>query len=167
MGIFERKHTHREDAPHEEVKQRKADLILFGLGRFGTGIAEEVRRRQHRVMGIDFDPELVRRLEGQGYQSRYGDAEDPEFLLSLPLDGVDWVLSSVREKDINMALLHGLKHAGYKGRIAVTAHSAIEAEQLKAAGADRVLVPYSDAAAEAVDKIYGEDNREKLTKRIR
>jgi len=29
-------------------------------------------------------------------------------------------------------------------------------EQLKDAGADRVLMPYADAAAEAVDKLFGQ-----------
>ena len=59
------------------------------------------------MLGVDFDPELTHRQEELGYPVRYGDAEDPEFLASLPLGQVSWVLSSVREMPVNRALLHG------------------------------------------------------------
>ena len=70
---------------------------------------------------------------------------------------MQWVLSSVREVPVNLALLHGLHNSGYKGRVAVTAHTAPSAEQLKQAGADQVLIPYADAAAEAIDMLLDRD----------
>ncbi|MEH6823579.1 MAG: cation:proton antiporter family protein [Motiliproteus sp.] len=155
LGVFERKRPHREDARDLTADESGADVILFGLGLFGAGIARELRQQGHKVLGVDFDPELVRRQEGNGYAVRYGDAEDPEFLATLPLGQTQWVLSSVREKPINLTLLHGLRDHGYKGRVAVTAHNLADAEQLKQAGADRVLIPYADAAAEAVDNLFG------------
>ncbi|MCF6211472.1 MAG: cation:proton antiporter [Gammaproteobacteria bacterium] len=155
LGVFERQRAYREEAQDQDMDQNRVDVILFGLGRFGTRIARELRLRGYRVLGVDFDPNLVRRQEGHGYVVRYGDAEDPEFLASLPLGRVRWVLSSLRETPVNLALLHGLRDFGYKGRVAVTAHATAEAEQLKQAGADRVLVPYADAAAEAVDNLFG------------
>lgn len=156
LGLFERKQAHREDAHHSQRQEREIDVILFGLGRYGAGIAGEVRRRGHRVLGVDFDPELVRRLARDGYAARYGDAEDPEFLATLPFTKVRWVLSSVRDKDINLALLHGLGNIGYGGEVALTAHSSADAAQLQQAGANRVFIPYTDAAVEAVDKLFGE-----------
>ena len=47
--------------------------ILVGLGRFGSGLARELRQRGHRVLGVDFDPDLVRRQGGLDYPVRYGD----------------------------------------------------------------------------------------------
>ncbi|HHL45227.1 MAG TPA: sodium:proton exchanger, partial [Gammaproteobacteria bacterium] len=155
LGLFERRRAHREGGQVREPEQSGYDVVLFGLGRFGAGIARELRQRGHRVLGVDFDPDLVRRLEGQGYEVRYGDAEDPEFLATLPLAQVRWVLSSLREMPVNLALLHGLRDFGYKGCVAVTAHTAADAELLKQAGTDRVLIPYADAAAEAVDNLFG------------
>ncbi len=155
LGLFERRRAHREGGQVREPEQSGYDVVLFGLGRFGAGIARELRQRGHRVLGVDFDPDLVRRLEGQGYEVRYGDAEDPEFLATLPLAQVRWVLSSLREMPVNLALLHGLRDFGYKGCVAVTAHTVADAELLKQAGTDRVLIPYADAAAEAVDNLFG------------
>ncbi|HEB87115.1 MAG TPA: sodium:proton exchanger [Gammaproteobacteria bacterium] len=158
LGVFERKRAYREEA-QELSDESRVDVILFGMGRFGAGIARELRQRGHQVLGVDFDPDLVRRQEGNGYAIRYGDAEDPEFLVTLPLAQVRWVLSSVRGKDINLALLHGLRQHEYKGRVAVTAHTTSDAEQLRQAGADRVLIPYADAAVEAVDNLFGVSDR--------
>ena len=160
LGVFERKRAHREEVPDLTTEESRVDVILFGLGRFGSGIARELRQRGHRVLGVDFDPELVRRQQGDGYAVRYGDAEDPEFLATLPLGQVRWVLSSVREMPVNLVLLHGLRDYGYKGRVAVTAHTTPDAGKLRQAGADRVLIPYAEAAAEAVDNLFGADVHE-------
>ncbi|VAX05276.1 Glutathione-regulated potassium-efflux system protein KefB [hydrothermal vent metagenome] len=155
LGLFERKRAYREEAQDWNTEQGRVDVILFGLGRFGTGIARELRQRGYRVLGVDFDPDLVRRQERCGFAVCYGDAEGPEFLATLPLGQVRWVLSSLREMPVNLALLHGLRDFGYKGRVAVTAHTTSDAEQLQQAGADRVLIPYTDAATEAVDNLFG------------
>ncbi len=154
LGVFERKQPWREEGQAGNGGEDGCDVILFGLGRFGAGIARELRQRGYRVLGVDFDPGLVRRFEELSYAVRYGDAENPEFLATLPIDTADWILSSVRETGVNLALLHGLRDLGYQGRVAVTAHSALDAEKLEQAGADRVLIPYADAAAEAVDSLF-------------
>ncbi len=159
LDLFERKQAYREEAQDRNTQENGYDVILFGLGRFGTRIARELRQRGHRVLGVDFDPDLVRRQEGHGYAVRYGDAEDPEFLTTLPLRQVRWVLSSLREMSVNLALLHGLRDHGYRGQVAVTAHSFQNIRQLKDAGADRVLIPYADAAAEAVDNLFGASDK--------
>ncbi|NOQ80822.1 MAG: sodium:proton exchanger [Gammaproteobacteria bacterium] len=154
LGMFERKRAYREETRALSAEESGVDVILFGMGRFGSGIASELRQRGHRVLGVDFDPVLVRQQDGNIYAVRYGDAEDPEFLASLPLGQVGWVLCSVREMPVNLALLHALHEYGYKGKVAVTAHSTSNAEQLKHAGADRVLIPYADAAAKVVDTLF-------------
>ena len=155
LGLFECKRAYREQSKELVVKQNEVDVILFGMGRFGSGIAGELRQRGHRVLGVNFDPVLVQQLGDDGYLVRYGDAEDSEFLASLPLGTVRQAVSSVREMSVNLVLLQGLHQCNYKGKVVVTAHSRSNAEQLKQAGADRVLIPYADAAVEAVDTLFG------------
>ena len=162
LGVFERKRAHREETQEQNMETAGFDVILFGLGRFGAGIARELQKRGYRVLGVDFDPELLHQQEELGYVVRFGDAEDTEFLATLPLGQVNWVLSSVREKEINLALLHGLHDFDYKGCVAVTAHSISDAGQLKQAGADQVLIPYADAATEAVDNLFGVNSNQQI-----
>lgn len=64
------------------------DVILFGLGRFGSAVARILTERGIRVLAVDSDPDRVRTRAGQGFELRYGDAEDPEFVGSLPLGRV-------------------------------------------------------------------------------
>ncbi len=162
LGLFERRRAWRESQGGSEGEEGY-DVIVFGLGRFGAGIARELCKRGHKVLGIDFDPDLLHRHQGLGLSARYGDAEDPEFLATLPLKGARWVVSSLREPSVNLALLRALQDLDYPGRVAVTAHTRTEAEQFEQAGTDRVLIPYADAAAEAVDALFGIDKPSLIT----
>jgi hypothetical protein len=153
---FERQSPSRERDEAAAIGDDPIDFVLFGVGRYGGGIAQALRGRGRRVVGIDYNPELVRTGDAMGYPVLYGDAEDPEFVASLPLGRVQWVVSTARERHVNQSLIHSLRGVGYAGRIAVTAHGPREAAWLERAGADVVLVPYADAAREAADRILGQ-----------
>ncbi|HEY5602817.1 MAG TPA: cation:proton antiporter family protein [Gammaproteobacteria bacterium] len=153
LGIFERKVAHRE-SNDTELNTGNVDILLFGLGRFGAAIARNLRERGCRILAIDFDPEAVRHHVNDGYAARYGDAEDPEFIASLPLDRVTWVVSTLRDNSLNRALLHALKHQGYKGKVAVSASNRRDAARFEAEGIEMVLIPYIDAAKEAADRLF-------------
>lgn len=60
-------------------------------------------------------------------------------------------MSTVRERHVSQALIHTLRSLGYTGRIAVTTHGPAEVARLEQAHADLVLVPYVNAAREAVE----------------
>jgi Trk K+ transport system NAD-binding subunit len=125
--------------------------VLFGLGRFGEGIATGLRERDVRVLGVDFDPLALTRWAEGGIEVFYGDAEDPELAGILPLPESGWVVSTMRRVDANLALLAALDRHGYEGKRAVAAHSRLDAERLKEAGADEVFLPYVSAAKEVVE----------------
>jgi Kef-type K+ transport system membrane component KefB len=154
LGWFERKVAHREmDNP---IDDSRVDVLLFGLGRFGSTLANILRERGCRLLAIDFDPAVVRLHEREGYSARYGDAEDPEFIATLPLERATWVVSTLRDRSLNRALLQGLRQQGFRGRVAVSSSSRHEADEFRRNGADLVLVPYADAAKEAADKLFRE-----------
>ena len=155
LNLFQRKVPYRERDGETASGKISADVILFGLGRFGNRILAELQQRGHRVLCVDFDPDLLRKNGGSESMMRYGDAEDPEFLQSLPLSKAKLILSTIPDLTVNLALLHGLRETGYGGRVAVTSHSAASGEKLKQAGADQILIPYADAATEAADKLFG------------
>lgn len=87
----------------------------------------------------------------------FGDAEDPVFITTLSLGRVHWVVSTARERHVNLALIHSLRSLGYSGRIAITAQAPDDAARLEQAGAGLILVPFADAAREAADRIMGQD----------
>jgi len=48
-----------------------------------------------------------------------------------------------------------LRHLGYSGQIAVTAHSSDDVAKLEAMGTSFVMTPFPDAAREAADSLLG------------
>jgi Kef-type K+ transport system membrane component KefB len=159
LGIFERRHPEAEDAGTSGTEHAH-DVILFGLGRYGLGIASALRDSGIRVLGVDFSPEAVRHAQAQGFDVVFGDAIDPEFLGHLPLARAEWLVMAVPEHDTGLthddprhALLKGVRDLGFNGKIAVAAHRDATATMLKAERADLVLMPYRDAAFAAARMI--------------
>ncbi|MEW6332549.1 MAG: cation:proton antiporter family protein [Pseudomonadota bacterium] len=149
LGAFERRVPYRELALENGAPPPAADVILFGLGRYGDNLARELRHRGASVFGADFDPQAIRAWREAGQPAQYGDAEDPEFPGTLPLAQARWVVCTVPSRDVGLALLHALRTHGFRGRIALTAHSEVDAALLREKGADIVLLPFTDAAGEA------------------
>ncbi|QKT04498.1 cation:proton antiporter [Ectothiorhodospiraceae bacterium 2226] len=153
LRVFERKVPYREQGKDTTAPTDVVDVIVFGLGRYGGRLASELQARGLRVLGVDFDPQAVQEWNAQGQTARYGDAEDPEFPATLPLGSARWVVSTLPDRDVNLALLDSLRSHGFPGRLGVAAHGEAAAEALRLAGADRVFMPYRDAAERAAAEL--------------
>ncbi len=152
LKIFERPVPFRE-IEDSLAEPARVDVIVLGLGRYGGTIVDGLKAKGLTVLGVDFDPQALRGAKARGIPIQYGDAEDPEFTGSLPLSSADVVVSTVPSLDINKAIVHGLQAARFKGRFVATAHDESEIELLKAAGAYHVLMPFMDAAEQAVETV--------------
>ena len=164
LRVFDRRiaATPREDAP--SIAQGH-DVILFGMGRYGLGIASALREAGLNVLGVDFSPEAIRQAREGGYDVIFGDATDPEFLAHLPLGAAKWLVLAVPEHETGLthddprrALLRAVRDLGYRGRIAVAAHHEQTAAELSQAEADIVMMPYRDAAAAAARMILSAES---------
>lgn len=130
------------------------DVVLYGLGRYGSMVASELCAAEVRFTAVESDPERVdawKDRAGATMAVVFGDAEDPEFVHALHLDEAGWVVSTIADVDIDVALLKALRASAFSGRIALTAHSRDEEARLVAAGADAVLLPFTDAANHVLD----------------
>ena len=169
LGPFERRVPYREDREGAVGKWQRFDVVLFGLGRYGSAIARRLRQHGLKVLGVDFNPEVVRTWDEPGMQAVYGDATDPEFIGSLPLSGAQWAVSAVPEhqtglthEDPRIALTQALRFHGFRGRIAVAAPRAVEVDRLREAGVDLVFLPFQDAADQAVALMLGGEATERV-----
>ena len=149
-SIKSRLHFGEERRPDsEKAAPFLFDTIVFGLGRYGRNLVQELQRHGHSVLCVDFDPERVRFWRQRGLATIYGDLEDMELFHALPLDDVRWVVSTIPGRDKCLVLLHALQQNGFVGVTALTADTMQHREYLLAAGADVVLLPFRDAATEA------------------
>jgi Kef-type K+ transport system membrane component KefB len=138
-----------------EDDDRDIDVILYGLGRFGSGIARGLIAAAKRVIAVDLDPQVASKWADQPITTVYGDAEDLDFLETLPLRKSTWVICTIPDVDTALTLLHGLERHSYPGRTAVVALDDVAARRLSAAGPDVILRPFVDAAASALDLVLG------------
>ncbi len=159
LGLFERKIPHREQAidEHFDEQAHGYDVILFGLGRYGQIIARHLQEKGFRLLAVDFNPQEVRRWNRQGHRAIYGDACDPAFIGTLPLQHVKWVISAMPQHDIGLThedprltLIDSLRANDYTRGIAVSTQHPHDRDILKARGADLVFLPFHDAATQAV-----------------
>lgn len=153
LKIFERRNPYREASSNTAVETTVADAILVGLGNYGSGLAERLLERKMKIIGVDFDPQALERWRARGISVFYGDIADPDMYEQLPINHVRWVVSTVRSKDVNLALLHLMRHRGYDVKVALTAANQGETALYRQAGAHVVLRPFTDAAEQAADAL--------------
>ena len=131
----------------------KVDVVLLGLGRYGSAIVRQLLAHELSILGIDFDPQALRLAAAKGLPVQYGDSEDPEFTASLPLSSATVVVSTLPSLESNAAIRHGLESAGFRGHFIATAHDEAEVVKLELIGANRTLLPFLDAAERAAELI--------------
>jgi hypothetical protein len=166
LGIFERRTARAEGADADSaVTKRPHDFIVFGLGRYGCRIGNGLKARGYSVLGVDFDPEALVHWRAMGMEAAYGDATDPEFVAHLDLSRVRAVVSAVprergplSEADPQLALLHGLQSANYRGKVFLSVQKAAEVDELLQKGASVILQPFDDAADYAVRQLTRDDD---------
>lgn len=161
LNIFERRKPYREEALEDQhAGKQPYDVILFGLGRYGKAIAHYLEKEGFSLMAVDFNPDEVRRWRNQGHRVMYGDASDSVFVSDLPLNGVKWVVSAMPQHDLGvthedprLSLIEGLKQQHYTGGIAVSTQQLHDQKVLKEKGATLILLPFHDAAEQAVERM--------------
>ncbi|RPH65754.1 MAG: sodium:proton exchanger, partial [Burkholderiales bacterium] len=147
LSIFERSVPFRERQYEEAATKHEAPaVIVYGLGRYGSRLVSRLEGHGVRVLGVDFDPEVVRGMHSSGRDTAFGDAEDPEFPLVLPLRTCRWVVSTLDQADVNAILLRSLRRAGFAGEFAAVTHRPQEADVLRRGGVTLLLTPFADAA---------------------
>lgn len=152
LRMFERRHPFREDGG-ESAGAAAPDALVIGLGRYGRRLAQKLQEEGFCVLGVDFDPEMADPRAANGVEVRFGDAQDPEFLDTLPLARTPWVVSTLPDLASNQLLLHALTERGYGGDLAIVARDDAAGAALKSAGAPIVLYPVRNAVDYAVEHL--------------
>jgi len=154
LHVFERRDPWREAAADGQGGHDGApQVVVLGLGRYGSRLAQKLHDDGLRVLGVDFDPETVDTLRGRGPDLRFGDSQDADFLESLPLEQAAWIISTLPDLHSNRQLLRALAHRQLAGEVAVVARDDMQGAALKRAGAPVVLYPVRNAVDYVAEQI--------------
>jgi Kef-type K+ transport system membrane component KefB len=154
LSIFER----RDLLEMPAGDHTPTDVIVYGYGRFGQRLVEQLATNGHQVLVVDWDPHTDVEIDDPTLAARvtkrFGDADDPEFPASLPIDSARWIVSTIPRVDTNKVLANSLRRWGATAQLAVTAHTAIDEQRLEPEIADGsidlVLRPFDAAAGAAL-----------------
>lgn len=151
--LLEGRRPYREALANSRDSDSRKDVLLVGLGNYGSALAEYLLSRGFTVLGLDFDPAALAKWRAKDLPVHYGDMTDPELLTELPFQTPGWIVSTIRSVDFGLALIRQLRQRAFAGQIAVTAATEADAEILRQAGATVVLRPSADAAEQAADAL--------------
>lgn len=140
LSIFEKRG--RKVDEHKYHKDEGHDIILLGYNRIGLDIMESLKKIKKKFLIIDYDPEIITQLSKEGYDCRYGDANDSELLDELNFSRAKMVISTIPLIDTNLLIINKVKESNNGAIIAVVSHKIEEAEGLYKAGATYVIMPH-------------------------
>jgi Kef-type K+ transport system membrane component KefB/voltage-gated potassium channel Kch len=143
--------TRAKEATHK-------DIAILGFFRVASAFIQELEdggiNIKDRIVVVDFNPNVLRRLPRHGIKVVYGDISNMETLHHAGIEDAKVVLSTVSDEILvgtsNFKLIDLIKKTAPRARIVVTAESPSRALALYNAGADYVYLPNQLAAQHLV-----------------
>ena len=142
---FQTKARHPDD---ELIDPGNATIMIFGMGRVGTGAYEAMQQRYgDTVLGVDVDAVTVREQVEAGRNVILGDATDPDFYARGRPEKIRLVMLAMSNHTQNMLAAKQLASLGYSGLVAATAQFADELVALEKEGVHAAFNFYAEAGA--------------------
>ena len=143
-----------ESAPTDELAAPPKDIALLGFFRVASAFIREIEDTavdlKDKIVVVDFNPQVLRRLPQHGIKVVYGDISNPETLHHAGISEAKIVISTISDEILvgtnNLKLIDQMKKIAPEARIIVTAESPSRALILYDAGADYVCLPNQLAA---------------------
>ena len=137
LKIFEKKKTYELGV--DEAENYFREIVLIGVHRTGQNIAFSLDKE--KILIIDFDPEIVKKMKKLGFLVLYGDISDKDIFDLAKIDQAKLIISTSPDLDVNLSILEELKIKNSQIKIVLRAETEKEAIILYKHGADYVLLP--------------------------
>ncbi len=136
-----------------------AEILIFGMGQLGTSTYDHLAEiHRQKVLGLDYDDEIVQKHSLQGRKVIKDDATDLEFWemvneMQKEKQQVKMVVLCLEDHKSNMFSIDKLKSINYSGRIIATGRHEDELQDLKKKGIDSAYNLYEEAGIGLADQI--------------
>ena len=122
------------------------NVLLIGLGRFGTHIAMQLARLNHQIMAVDCNEERVNKVMPYVTNAQIGDSTDVDFLQSLGIGNFDVCIVAIGDSFQNsLETTSLLKELGAK-LVVSRVEWDVQEKFLLRNGADEVVYPEKQMA---------------------
>lgn len=134
----------------------KKQVVVIGLGRFGTSVCKELHKLGHEVLAIDKDVESVNGLTAYSSHAVVADATDEKSLKSLGVRNFDHAIVAIGDNLQSSVLCTlMLKEIGLK-KVWVKARDLQHQTILERVGADRVIQPENEMGIRVAQHVDSE-----------
>ena len=138
LSLFERAKAQYE----QKESRRHYELVLFGYQRGGHEFVKVFRSLKRKFVVVDYDPEVIDKLEHEEIDYLYGDATDVELLEEVGLDKSKMIVSTITDHETNKFLVGLIDKVNTHAVIITHADTIDEAAELYELGASYVMMPH-------------------------
>jgi len=139
LSFFERRG--KKVDRHSPESHAGTDILLLGYERVGLNVVEALKRTKRTFQVIDFNPVTIASLESQNVPCLYGDLADSEFLNEINFASAKMVVSTIRDFNTSVLILHRVRALNEDAIVVVLAQQVDEALYLYEIGASYVITP--------------------------
>jgi predicted Kef-type K+ transport protein len=139
---LERDKRHPDDEP---ISLGRAEILIVGMGRVGSGAYDYLRQQSENIVGIDSDPAKIESNVRDGRRVAYADAEDPSFWQLLNIDRLRAIMLALPDLQAKVSAARELRKRGYRGLLSATHLFPEERAPIIEAGCDVTYNYYTEA----------------------
>jgi predicted Kef-type K+ transport protein len=139
---LERDKRHPDDEP---ISLGRAEILIVGMGRVGSGAYDYLREQNENIVGIDSDPAKIESNVREGRRVAYADAEDPAFWQLLNIDRLRAIMLALPDLQAKVSAARALRRRGFRGLLSATHLYPEEREPIIEAGCDVTYNYYTEA----------------------
>jgi len=144
----------RENKLLSQISKLSNLIVVFGFGRMGQKLADELFQNNRNFIVVDRDEENILKAKENGYLYIKADASAYETVESIVFENsVEKVVVSTDNDALNLSILLTIKAEKKDLEVIVRANSYKNIKKFKIAKADHVIFPYETVADVAVEYI--------------
>ena len=143
------------------------DAAIFGMGRIGAAAYENMNNRYgKRIIGIDFDLDIVKELQAKGWNIIQGDAVDYDFWQRVRVNktNLKMLMLAMPSFEANLYAAERIRARGFQGTVAALVTFDDQIELLKEAGVDLVFSAHKEAGTGFADHVCTQMGQTQTTK---
>ncbi|GIT16313.1 MAG: hypothetical protein CM1200mP37_8940 [Chloroflexota bacterium] len=132
----------------------KNQVIVIGLGRFGSSVARSLYNLGHDVLAIDIDEERVHNMMGQVTHPVTGNATNEEMLKELGISEYDAAVVSIGNDLVASVMTCVLLKTMNIKYIVARAHDELHLNTLERLGVDKVIQAKSEMGTRVAHNLF-------------